>query len=188
MFKKIHDDYAGIEDYTRVTEVLYPFSGLVDIDQAVVNNAANRGTRVHEICESIVKGFGAWNLDDDIKGYVESFQQWYQNIDVVCIEERFYCKDLMITGKVDLIIKTDVGNVILDLKTSYRPSKTWALQGSAYAYLANKAGYDIKGIQFLHLKKDGSKPKIFEYENEFEMYKKCLDVYRYFYEKKKTKK
>ena len=87
----------------------------------------------------------------------------------------------MITGQVDMIIETPKGAVILDLKTSAKESKTWPLQGSAYAYMARKAGYDIRGIQFLHLNKFGTEPNLIEYEDNFDLFKKCFDVYQYFY-------
>ena len=73
--------------------------------------------------------------------------------------------------------------IIVDLKTSAKPSKTWPLQGSAYAYLARQAGYNISGIHFLHLQRDGYKPDLYVYEDNFDLFKKCLDIYNYFREK-----
>ena len=134
--------------YTRVTSILYPFSGLEKIDKDVIFRAGLRGTRVHNECESIVRGLGRWDLDPEIDPYVESFLKWWDNQNIISIEERFYCDKLLITGKTDMIIRTDEGDVIFDLKTSYQPSKTWALQGSAYAYMARQKGYNIKKIQF----------------------------------------
>lgn len=54
--KQISQD--NLKDYTRVTEVLYPFSGLSNIKPDILANAARRGTRVHDICEGIMKGLG----------------------------------------------------------------------------------------------------------------------------------
>ena len=45
-------------DYTRVTEILSPFSGLDRVPKAILKNAADRGTRVHKVCEGIVQGLG----------------------------------------------------------------------------------------------------------------------------------
>ena len=100
---------------------------------------------------------------------------------VLTIEERFYCDELKITGKVDLIIDSPMGAIIIDYKTSYKPSKTWPIQGSAYAYLARKAGYSIAGIQFVHLNKHGMKPDLYDYPDKFDVFRKCLDVYDYFF-------
>lgn len=125
---------------------------------------------------------GDWGVDEETKGYVKSFRQWWnKGIKVLSIEQRFYCSELMITGQVDMIIQTEDGPVILDLKTSAKPSKTWPLQGSAYAYMARKNGYDIKGIQFLHLNKNGDEPDLYVYDDQFDLFNKCLDVYKHFF-------
>lgn len=157
-------DEKSRENYLRVTSVLYPFSGLQHINPDVLAHAAERGTKVHKICEGIISGLGEFGVDEETAPYVESFKKWWEKgIDVVEMEKRFWCDDLRITGQLDLIINTPEGLAILDLKTSSRPSKTWHAQGAAYAYLAKKEGYDIKKIMFLHLKRDGKEPKIYEY-------------------------
>jgi hypothetical protein len=88
----------------------------------------------------------------------------------------------------DLIIDSPDGAVIIDYKTSYQPSKSWPIQGSAYAYLARKAGYNVTGIRFLHLNKLGLKPDIYDYPDQFDIFSKCLDVYNYFYKPTPKKK
>jgi len=169
----------------RVTDVLRPFSGLDKIDPKVVQHAAERGTRVHKACEGIIDGLGEWNVDDEISGYVESFKKWWaQGHTILAMEKRFFCSELMITGQVDLIIKQKEGAIILDIKTPAKPSKTWPLQGSAYAHMARQDGYDIRGIHFLQLSKNGSEPKIHIYDDQFELFKKCLDVFNHFYRRK----
>jgi hypothetical protein len=174
-----------LDSYLRVTEVLYPFSGLQGIDKDVLERAAKRGTRVHKICESIVEGLGEWGVDDEVAGYVDSFKKWWATgHKVVLMEKRFFCDDLGITGQVDLIIETPTGLSIVDLKTPAKPSKTWPLQGSAYAYMARKAGYDIKHIQFLQLSKYGRNPLLYEYEDQFGLFQKCLDVFNHFFRRK----
>lgn len=173
------------QGYTRVTEVLYPFSGLKDINAEIVQNAADRGTRVHKVCESIVLGFGEWNVDEEIRPYVESFKMWWElGHNVVAVEERFYDDEFMLTGAVDLILRTEECDIILDLKTSYKPSKTWPLQGSAYAHMARHSGYNIQKIQFLHLNRDGGQPRIYEYPDQWDLYLHCWHVYNYFYRKR----
>lgn len=170
-----------IEDYIRVTDVLYPFSGLEKIDATVLENAARRGTRVHQICEGIISGLGEIGVDDETWGYIESFKKWWEKgIDVVTMEERFFDDELRITGQVDLIIRTSEGLAVVDLKTSSRPSKTWPLQGGAYSYLAINSGYDIKKIYFLHLNKHGKEPKIFEYVDDG-FFLSVLKTFKYFF-------
>lgn len=162
--------------------MLYPFSGLSKLDPSVVANAAERGTKVHKICEAIMEGLGELGVEDQTRNYVESFKLWWeQGHEVIEMEKRFWCDDLCITGQVDLIIKTDEGLAIVDLKTSYKPSPTWQAQGSAYAYLARKAGYDIKKIYFLHLKKNGREPKIYEYPVDDGFFLNIYNVWVHFF-------
>jgi hypothetical protein len=177
-----------LENYLRITQVLSPFSGLDKIDPYVLQNAADRGTRVHKICESIISGLGEFGNGEETWGYVESFKQWWAtNPQVVVMEERFFDEDEKITGQVDLIIQIDEGLAIVDLKTSSRPSKTWAPQGSAYAYLARKKGYDIKKIFFLHLNKHGKAPKLIEYPINEKFFFEILNVFNHFYGVKNVK-
>lgn len=172
------------DKYTRVTNVLYPFSGMDKIPAEILSRAADRGTKVHQICEAIVNGLGELGVDEITKPYVESFKQWWsKGHEVVKVEERFWDDTLQLTGQVDLIIKTKDGLAIVDLKTSYRPSKTWPAQGSAYAYLAKKAGYDIKKIYFLHLKKDGKEAKVIEYPVDDSFFLSIYRTWQHFYQK-----
>jgi hypothetical protein len=172
------------ENYLRVTNVLYPFSGLQHIDADVLANAAERGTKVHRICEGIMFGLGEIGTDEATWGYVESFKKWWaQGIDVVLMEERFWDDDIELTGQVDIIVKTKEGLAVVDLKTSSKPSATWAAQGSAYAYLAKKAGYDIKKIYFLHLNKHGKEPKVFEYPVDDSFFLSVYRIYKHFFHK-----
>lgn len=164
------------DKYIRVTKVLSPFSGLDKIDPEIVAKAGRRGTKVHKICEGIMHDLGELGVDEETKGYVESFKKWWAlGHHVVMIEHRFFCDRMKITGQVDLIIKKDDELVIIDLKTSSKPSKTWPAQGSAYAYLARQSKHDIRKIQFLHLSKHGAFPKIYEYPVDDSFF---LDIFR----------
>lgn len=170
------------DNYTRVTTVLYPFSGLEKIDASIVANAAERGTKVHKICEGIVSGLGEIGVDDETWGYVESFKKWWATgIDVVRMEERFWDDELCLTGQLDFIIRTPEGLAVVDLKTSSRPSKTWKAQGSAYAYLAKNAGYKIEKIFFVHLNKHGKEAKLYEYPVDDSFFLNILQVWTHFY-------
>lgn len=172
------------EKYLRVTTVLYPFSGLQNINPEVVANAAERGTKVHKICEGIVSGLGELGTDDETKGYVESFKKWWEKgVQVLEMEKRFWDDELCITGQVDMIIKTEDGLAIVDLKTSSKPSKTWEAQGSAYAYLAKNAGYPIEKIFFLHLNKQGKEPKIHEYQIDDSFFLSIYRIFKHFFHK-----
>lgn len=172
----------GKENYKRVTSILYPFSGLDKIDPEIVAKAGTRGTKVHKIIEGIISGLGELGVDEETRGYIDSFYQWWHSgIDVITMEQRFWDEELSLTGQCDLIINTPDGAAIVDFKTSYKPSKTWQAQGCAYAYLAKKANYDIKKIYFLHLNKHGNNPKIYEYPVDDSFFLAIYRTWQHFY-------
>ncbi len=171
----------NIKEYTRVTEVLYPFSGLKCVPPEILKNAAERGTKVHEICDALIEQIGMFNIDNKVAGYIESFNHYLPDKNFIEKPERFFCDEHMITGECDAIYQDRKGLVLVDIKTSAKEGKTWNLQGSAYAYLAKKYEYKITRIEFVKLCKEGKEPKIFVYQYDFQMFLKCLDVYRKFF-------
>lgn len=177
-------DQKSRENYLRVTSILQPFSGLDKVNPDILAYAASRGTKVHKICEGIMSGLGEHGTDDETWGYVESFKKWWgDGKEVVEIEKRFWCDNHQITGQVDMIVKSHEGLVVIDIKTSSRPSKTWAGQGSAYYYLAKQAGFNIKKVFFLQLNKHGKEPKLHEYPADESFFFNILTVFQHFYQK-----
>lgn len=178
-----------MSDYVRVTEFLYPFSGLNKVDEIILENAAKRGTRVHSICEAIAQGLGEWDVEPAYEGYVQSFKHWWgEGSEIEVMEKRFYCDELMVTGQIDMILRRDDKLILTDLKTSANESKTWSVQGSAYIYLARKAGYDINHMEFIKLNKNGKPPRVFSYEPDIPFFKKSLEVYKYFFKRTQVTK
>jgi len=179
----MHNPNNPNKKYLRVTEVLYPFSGLSTIDKATVENAAKRGTKVHKICEGIIGGLGEIGVDEDVKGYIDSFKKWWGTGHAVeCMERRFWHDDLGITGQIDIILKDGQKLTIVDLKTSYRPSKTWCAQLCAYALLAKNAGIQISHIMVVHLHRNGKEPTIYQYPIDEKLFLDILRIYKYFFE------
>lgn len=176
------------QKYSRVTNILYPFSGLRDVNIEILQNAADRGTRVHKACEAIIDGLGYWGVDEDIQGYIHSFELWWgDGYEVIEMEKRFFCDDLLITGQADLILKNPSGGCyIVDIKTPQREGKTWPLQGSAYAYLARRHGHDIREIMFVRLDRYGGTPELYKYKEDFGLFLKVLDIYNLFFKRKKN--
>lgn len=186
----MEDTKTHRDDYTRVSTVLYPYSGLQHIDSTVLARAANRGTKVHNICEGILRGIGEHGGDEETEPYMKSFHQWYDpGMEVLEVERRFWDDELKITGQCDAIIEEEDGTLsIIDFKTSYRPSLTWPVQGAAYAYLASLEGIKISTIKFVHLLRTGKAAKVYEYPINPDMFLSCVKVHKYFLAKNTTKK
>jgi Holliday junction resolvase-like predicted endonuclease len=174
---------AKNKDYLRVTQVLSPFSGLSKVNPIVLSKAGERGSKVHEICTAVMDEIGIFPFGNTYDGYIESFKKWMDGKKFIDRPSRFYCDKYMITGEIDAIYQDKEDLVLIDIKTSSKENKTWPLQGSAYAYLCRQNGYNISRIEFIQLSKMGNEAKIYSYKENFDMFLKCLDVYKTFFDK-----
>lgn len=182
-----------LDGYTRVTEVLETYANIDSIPDDILQRAADRGTYVHKICEAHLMCMGVPEIDSEYAGYVDSFLNWRakQGEDAEFIFlDRFFDEKLKITGECDCVMIKDGKSSLIDFKTSYKESKTWALQGAAYAYLMKNAGMTADEILFIHLIKDGSDAVVFnyEYKSNKELFFKALDLHRYFNPPKRKRK
>lgn len=182
--------------YTRVTEPLQGFSKYDLIDPVVLDNAKDRGTRVHKACEMHAKGllFDMCMVDDDCKNYVECFKKWFDDnvSDVIFTERRFYDDEYKLTGCVDLVamLKETQEVALIDIKATYSVGLSWSLQTAAYQMMLDNSSVLISKRMALNLPKTGSKVKVVEYDdysNDLRMYLNCLELYRYLNPPKKTK-
>ncbi len=120
-------------------------------------------------------------MEEQYKGYVESFKWWAEPKKIISQPGRLYCDRYMITGEIDLLLDTREGLVLVDLKTPAKEGKTWNLQGSAYSYLCKKNDFDVSKILFVKLAKNGDYPKVYEYIENMPKFVKCLEIYREFF-------
>jgi len=173
------------EGYTRVTTVLSPFSGLGQVPADILQRAADRGTAVHVLCDAYIQGLGIPAAASNIQGYYSSFEKWAEGKTFYPTPGRFYDDDRMLTGECDCVIETEGGCVLVDFKTSAKEGKTWPLQGCAYVELARKEGWNLIGIHFVKLQKDGSEPEVFiyDYNKHLPMWSMCFEVYKEFFAK-----
>ena len=183
------------EGYTRVTEVLsmwttvfiedgevigkaFAGSGFkIDID--VLENKAGIGTNVHTAIEAHLDGFSV-PLNEREQFYFDSFRKWYDKsgCEVVEKEERYYDDELMITGKIDALVRFSNNDelILLDFKTSSQESpKMWPLQAVMYYYLLKKNGKVVSDrLLFLKLDRYGKDAKLFEYKFTPELFQICV--------------
>lgn len=176
----------NIEDYTRVTSVLSPLSGLSAVNPQVLANACKRGVEIHKLCDAVIEGIGTPEVCNDWRGYLNSFLLFEKGKKFLQKPSRLFCDKHMITGEVDGIYKDESQVVLFDIKTPLQEKKTWCLQLSAYWYLCSVNDIKIDRIIALKLDKNGKEPKIFEYKIDFQSYLECLNVYNKFFKNKET--
>lgn len=174
--------------YPRVTEVLNAFTSYDTVPHAILANAASRGTRVHNICAGIANG--AWipteSIEEEYIGYVRSFEKWFdEHVDeVLVVERRYVDKDRGYTGQIDLLVRTKKGaRCLVDLKTSARPQKTYAVQMGAYCGLLEYNGIHVDTTMLVYLQKDGEPAKVTEmriWERELNVFRCALTCWSYF--------
>ena len=169
------------EGYDRVTTILSPFSGYGHIDRGVLERAADRGTKVHNMILALQHDLETFNDDDSLQGYIESYSSWVEGKKKFQFPERFYDDELMMTGECDCIYKDGDDLVLVDFKTSASINKMWPYQGSAYSYMAKKEGYAITKIEFVKLEKTGKPAKSFFYKEDMEDFRLLHSVYKRFF-------
>ncbi len=174
--------------YPRVTEILKPYTSFHNVPAEVLNRAAARGTSVHALCAGIAKG--SWipdsMIDQELLGYVMSFKKWQavtvQNFKI--IEVRYRHDELKFTGQVDFVVEKLDGTILLvDIKTSAKPQKTYPLQIAGYRVLLQKASIDVALAEIVYLDKDGRLPivhTITDFSEDEHIFLSALDCWHYF--------
>lgn len=149
------EEVPSVSELTRfITRELY-----TDTPQFFLDNAANRGTKVHKATEAIDK-FGSVEIESDIAPFVQAYVQFLKdkNPDWKKIEWPV-CNEKMYAGTVDRYGVIDGKNVILDIKTTQTISGLHKV-----AYRAQLNLYELAVVKeepvdelwVLQLKKDGT--------------------------------
>jgi hypothetical protein len=182
--------HKEINGFDRVTDVLFQFSDLRSVNPEILRKAAQRGTAVHNACDSIILDLPMDDIDPDYLSYVDSFKLWAQDKKFLPKPERFFDETLMLTGECDGLYDENGKIVLFDLKTPAKQSPSWILQGSAYDYLAFVKGILIDRLEFIKLDKSGANPIVYRYENlqdHFSEFKIMLEIYRKYFKNKTAK-
>lgn len=104
----------------------------------ISTRAANRGTKVHQLCEDYLRGELA---EPDIfhKEMFESIRPLLDQIDNIhCLEDPLYSDHLQVAGTVDCVAEFQGKLSVIDFKTSSRPKDrddihNYFMQTAAYA-------------------------------------------------------
>lgn len=167
-----------------VSTIMKPLSQAMygDVDEAVLNKAAERGTIVHNAIENHIL-FGVSDIPIEHDGYLRAFKQWWKDTkpEVLATERRVYHRILRYAGTVDLLALIDGKRILIDYKTSASVNRMLTgVQLEAYAKAYESHGIGCDGKAILHLKSDG-KYELVPYEKNdsenWETFSALLTVY-----------
>lgn len=184
--------------FTRITDISGAFSGYSGIPKAILTNAANRGTQIHDIIKDVILNIPVdgeryyymnrkMNGDEDrinLQGYIESFWKFWRPIEdsPALFPDRMYDHKIKLTGEVDLITTIDNERVLIDWKCTLSPSASWDIQGNGYSWLyENLFEQVIDKILFVRLDKEGKDPEIIEIKHDYELFETAFQFYERFF-------
>ena len=146
-----------------VTEILEHLTapGYGKVNPAILDEAKERGTAVHELTEAIDLGFPPEYIDPAIEGYAVAYLRFLDDYEVEWdyIEHRFYEPKMGFCGTIDRVGKIDGLDCVLDIKTTSSPSVDQKIavvcQTSAYGYAVFPGRGDFRRCA-LYLHNDGT--------------------------------
>ena len=190
--------YAENHEYTVDNQPLPSVSELTrfisrelysDINQGVLDRAADRGTRVHKVTEALDK-YGEAEADDDILPYLQAYVEFRKKhpAEWTHIEKAMYHPELMYAGCLDRIGTVDGEPAIVDIKTTSQiHTVAVTAQLTLYKRMAEANGIPVSKLYVLQLKKDGKFTLRFVEPDE-ELADACLILHRRLEKKKRNYK
>ena len=158
-----------------VTTLMKPLSDRTyeDVDPVVLQNAAKRGTAVHEACENYAL-YGIEDCPSEYYGYFEAFKSWWDKEKPIVLapECQVYHKMLGYAGTTDLLCEIRGSVTIVDYKTTAKMEPMLVgVQLEGYARAWESHGVKIDDRIALHLQRAGKFSA-----NHFPKNKECWDV------------
>lgn len=149
------------EDLPSVSELCRFLSREIygTVAQYTLDAAADRGTRVHKLCE-VLDLYGKADVPDDLLPYVQAYLQFRRDHNVVWdkVEHAAHHPIDRYAGTIDRAGLVDGKRAIVDLKTSAVVQRPLALaQLNLYRrMLEHDSDWQAEALYILQLKKDGS--------------------------------
>lgn len=169
----------GVE-YPCVSDILRFLKNEIyaDIPKSIIENAAERGTRIHKQIEAMDLN-GTCEVDIDTKHHVLEYNAFFRKFDPewLLIEKPFFHPELNYCGTIDRY--GIIGGVrwLLDIKTVSNPNEQMiGAQLSAYSKLLEIAGYPVEKVGYLHLYKD-KKYRLKELPNDDSLFMACHKIH-----------
>ena len=192
-FDAEHEYVVGDKKIPAVSEILRFLSREMysSISQYTLDNAADRGKRVHKACEVLDK-YGEAEIDKDIEPYIKAYIQFRKDIAPEWTRIEYACyvdnDDLTAAGTLDRYGKVKGGQAIVDLKPTATVHKPYVgAQLNGYKLIAEANGLKVDALYCLHLRKDGTY-KLIEMPIDDTIFRACYAIHKIFEKKERTKK
>lgn len=181
-----HEYSVGGVKVPSVSEILAPLSAdrYRDLNPAVLQQAAARGTAIHEATQAIDYGAEP-EPNPDLEGYIAAYMSFlldhnveWDMIEQIVYYQRFPEEKPVFCGTIDRFGSVDGRKAVVDIKT-YASLNTDGMisascQTALYASALESMGVDADARYLLHLKKDGKYRLVdlykFDYERGFLSY------------------
>lgn len=157
------------------------------VAQYTLDQAADRGTKVHKACEAL-DVYGQVNVTEDIAPYVTAYLKFRQEHEVAwnMVERSMAHMTERYAGTIDRYGTVDGGATLVDLKTTYAVHKQIAAaQLNLYRWMVEEEGHPVDKMYILHLKKDGY--KLVEIEKRDDVPTALLTLHRLMEPKRRKK-
>ena len=178
--------YSNMTGLPSVTDIIRPY---INSDW-FTEESSKRGSAVHASCAAYLLKLYAPPLQDEYRGYFESFKRWADAVieDVILVEKRLIDEKLAFCGKPDMVVKLkgDKGFSLPDIKTGQATLRAWQIQSAAYRHLARVNGIETSRGFPIRLKEDGSGIlPIIDYskniQKDFNVFQGLLNSYKFFH-------
>lgn len=156
------------------------------VTQYTLDNAADRGTRVHRLCEALDK-YGSVECPEDISPYIMAYLKFMKAQPVYWqeIEKPHFHPDGLYAGTLDRVGYIDGDRCIVDIKTSSTLQKTlYTAQLNLYRKMLPEA---VDKLYILHLKKDATY-KLVELPISDDLADACITLHQALKKKPRRKK
>lgn len=162
-----------------------------DVNQYLLDNAAERGTKVHKQCELLDK-YRECEADEITAPYIQAYVSFIKEHkpEWNAIEKAMASNKMLFAGTLDRVGILDGKRAIIDIKTSSTIKKVLALiQLNAYKILweENHPKEPIELLCILQLTKEG-KYKLIEFDIDNTLFIACYNLHQALKKKKRKEK
>lgn len=147
--------------------------------------ASQRGTRMHEYCESVLKKETPKALDIFDRAWFKGLDSVLERIEPIAIEKTLYTTELEVAGTLDCFCRLDGKFCILDFKTASSMKlpgmfDSYWIQTSVYAnMLKNRFNIDISNLCIV-MQSDGETSIFWETADKWlSQFKEIRQSYKY---------